>query len=267
MSTTQSARGNGFPQPPMSRTSASSGTSRRIRSRLLSSIGWVGTTRSSSRPARRRRGCSTCARSSRAVRAAGLARGHALPRRGDLGRLLGVRDGAAGRRGRRHRPRRRAPARLAAAPAARTIPGRSARRELRGREGGARLEGRAARPVDLRRDARGARHVRLRVLRLGPDPPARPAARARADRRPRTRRRAVRLGRGVLAREPRVCRWRSRATAPTGPRTSSSGSRIRAPGAACCGPPGSTRSSEYGRFKLRARAGWTVPHVVHHARR
>jgi tRNA (mo5U34)-methyltransferase len=25
--------------------------------------------------------------------------------------------------------------------------------------------------------------------------------------------------------------------------------------------------SEFGRFKLRARAGWTVPHVVHHARR
>jgi tRNA (mo5U34)-methyltransferase len=25
--------------------------------------------------------------------------------------------------------------------------------------------------------------------------------------------------------------------------------------------------TEYGRFKLRARAGWTVPHVVHHARR
>jgi tRNA (mo5U34)-methyltransferase len=24
---------------------------------------------------------------------------------------------------------------------------------------------------------------------------------------------------------------------------------------------------EYGRFKLRARAGWTVPHVVHHCRR
>jgi tRNA (mo5U34)-methyltransferase len=24
---------------------------------------------------------------------------------------------------------------------------------------------------------------------------------------------------------------------------------------------------EYGRFKLRARAGWSVPHVVHHARR
>jgi tRNA (mo5U34)-methyltransferase len=24
--------------------------------------------------------------------------------------------------------------------------------------------------------------------------------------------------------------------------------------------------SEYGRFKLRARAGWTVPHVVHHCR-
>ena len=25
--------------------------------------------------------------------------------------------------------------------------------------------------------------------------------------------------------------------------------------------------TEYGRFKLRARAGWSVPHVVHHARR
>src|SRR5215212_6968797 len=39
MSSTQSARGKGFAHPPMSSTSASSGTSRRIRSRLVSSMG------------------------------------------------------------------------------------------------------------------------------------------------------------------------------------------------------------------------------------
>ena len=72
-------------------------------------------------------------------------------------------------------------ARLAAAPAAEDVPRGAARRELRGREGGARVEGRAPRHLDLRRDARGARHVRLRLLRVGPDPPARPAAGARAD--------------------------------------------------------------------------------------
>ena len=107
----------------------------------------------------------------------------ALPRRRHVGRLLGVRAGEARRRGgRRARPRRRGGARLAAAAAAGVASPRARRRasaELRARLGSA---GRARRAERLRRDARAARLVRPRLLRVGAHPPARPAARARADR-------------------------------------------------------------------------------------
>ncbi len=216
------------------------------------------------RPGPRHRGLVRPAPDRRRVRAAGADGRDARARRRHLGRLLGVRDGAPRRRGRRARPRRRARARLAAA-----APPEASSRTSRAAAGfrlaheilGSKVERVVA--LRLRRDPGGARHLRPRLLRLGPDPPARPAARARADRRalhraPSSPPRSTTRGAGSS-------RSRSPATAPTARRRSSSGSRRRRPGGGCCGPRASTTSASTAASGCTRATGFSVRHVVHHA--
>ena len=161
-----------------------------------------------------------------------------------------------GARGRGARPRRRARPRLAAAPAARRRSRTRRAATASGCQGDPRLQGRARRTAastDATPEELG--DVRRRLLRLGAHPPARPAARARADRRPLPRH--VHLGRGVrpaAASSPfPVSRY-----LPTATRRSSSGCRASARGGGCCGPPASTASSSAASSRRGRGAGWSV---------
>ena len=60
---------------------------------------------------------------------------------------------------------------------------------------------------------------------------------------------------------------RSRATAPTSPRRVVFWEPNPRAWRRMIWSAGFDEVDEYSRFKLKARAGWTVPHVVHHARR
>ena len=213
------------------------------------------------------RACSTCARTSTAT---GCRSGMDGMRALDVGTWDGFwafemeRRGA---RGRRARPRRRARARLAAAaPARQTSPS-----EPRGE--GFRLAhemlGSKVERVELqhlRRDARGARDLRPRLLRLGADPPARPAARPRADRRRSAR------GTFISAEEyDRAARRCSRSRSPATAPTATPAVVFWVPGARTwermMWTAGFDRVERHGRFRLRATEGWSVPHVVHRASR